>query len=249
MSKNILYELLKRPVAYQPLVAKTFGSVPLAVLWSQLYYWHDKGRDPNGWIYKTVEDLYDETGLTRRNQETARRLGKKLGVIETKVMGMPATVHYKINIDKMIELIAEQCELPEETPEEKPKEEKKPGKKKYGEFKNVLLTDDEKEKLIAKFGTKGAKHWVKTLDEGIEMKGYKYKSHYLAILKWSKRPNAPTFQGGGSRQSDLERKERKRIQEAEDERHRRENARGNEQLRAMLRKKEQLKKQQNYGDK
>ncbi len=58
----------------------------------------------------------------------------------------------------------------------------KPIKKKYGEYKNILLTDEEYEKLKTK--TDNREEWIKTLDEGIELKGYKYKSHYLAILKW-----------------------------------------------------------------
>ncbi|MDH4127679.1 MAG: DUF4373 domain-containing protein [Spirochaetota bacterium] len=60
---------------------------------------------------------------------------------------------------------------------------KKPIKHRYGEYKNVLLSDDEYTKLkqcldVVKM--------IKKLDEGIELKGYKYKSHYLAILKWNK---------------------------------------------------------------
>jgi hypothetical protein len=55
----------------------------------------------------------------------------------------------------------------------------------YGEFKNVLLSLDERNKLERKFGSVGTAGWIKTLDEGIELKGYKYKSHYLAILKWA----------------------------------------------------------------
>ena len=58
-------------------------------------------------------------------------------------------------------------------------------KHKHGEFKNVQLTDTEYQKLQDKFQTK-TPDWIKTLDEGIEYKGYKYKSHYLAILKWAK---------------------------------------------------------------
>jgi len=59
-------------------------------------------------------------------------------------------------------------------------------KHRYGEYKHVLLTDEEKDKLKSKFGTTGALQKVKNMDEAIELKGYKYKSHYLAILKWSK---------------------------------------------------------------
>lgn len=60
----------------------------------------------------------------------------------------------------------------------------KKNKHRYGEYKNVLLTDEELEKLKSKFSDYEEK--IKMLDEGIELKGYKYKSHYLAILKWAK---------------------------------------------------------------
>ena len=58
-------------------------------------------------------------------------------------------------------------------------------KHKYGEYKNVLLTDDEVEKLKAKFPDWEKR--IETLSQGIELKGYKYKNHYLAILKWAER--------------------------------------------------------------
>ncbi|MGI9118434.1 MAG: replisome organizer [Minisyncoccia bacterium] len=61
--------------------------------------------------------------------------------------------------------------------------------KKYGEYKHVLLTDIEKQKLKDRFGAVKAKQLVTTLDEGIELKGYKYKNHYLAILKWESSEN------------------------------------------------------------
>lgn len=65
--------------------------------------------------------------------------------------------------------------------------ENKKEKHKYGEYKNVLLTDEEYSKLIDKFGENKAQEKIKNMDESIEMKGYKYKSHYLAILNWDKR--------------------------------------------------------------
>ena len=59
---------------------------------------------------------------------------------------------------------------------------KKSPKKKYGEYQRVLLTDDEHSKLVKDY--KNANDLIKFLDEYIEMKGYKAKSHYLAIKKW-----------------------------------------------------------------
>ena len=55
-------------------------------------------------------------------------------------------------------------------------------KKKYGEYQHILLTDEEYKKLKDKVDDRDK--WIKKVDEGIALKGYKYKSHYLAILKW-----------------------------------------------------------------
>lgn len=58
----------------------------------------------------------------------------------------------------------------------------KPTKHKHGEYSNVLLTDDEYNKLNNDYPN--AEELITFLDEYIEMKGYKAKSHYLAIKKW-----------------------------------------------------------------
>ena len=62
-------------------------------------------------------------------------------------------------------------------------------KEKYGEFQNVRLTAQEHEKLIKRFGQQKAESLIETLSNGIESKGYKYRSHYAAILNWEKRGN------------------------------------------------------------
>ena len=54
----------------------------------------------------------------------------------------------------------------------------------YGEYKNVRLKDDEYQKLANDFGESKTKECIDYLDEYIEMKGYKAKSHYLCIRKW-----------------------------------------------------------------
>ena len=55
-------------------------------------------------------------------------------------------------------------------------------KRKYGEYKNVLLTDDEYNRLKNDYNN--YEELIRFLDEYIEMKGYKAKSHNLAIRKW-----------------------------------------------------------------
>ena len=75
----------------------------------------------------------------------------------------------------------------------------KPVKHKYGEYNHVMLTDEELDKLQMEFGAL-AKEAITYLDEYTEMKGYKAKSHYLAIRKWvidavrERKKNKPTYQ-------------------------------------------------------
>lgn len=70
------------------------------------------------------------------------------------------------------------------TPKQKPKKEK-PTKHKYGEYNNVLLTDEELDKLKTKFTD-----WqdrIERLSEYMASTGKIYKSHYVTILAWSRR--------------------------------------------------------------
>lgn len=55
-------------------------------------------------------------------------------------------------------------------------------KRVFGEYKNVRLTETEYQKLLNDYSN--AEDAITYLDEYIEMKGYKAKSHYLAIKKW-----------------------------------------------------------------
>lgn len=58
-------------------------------------------------------------------------------------------------------------------------------KHRYGEYKNIRLTDEEFEKLKSAY-PKSYQGMIENMSKAIEMKGYKYKSHYLALLKWAK---------------------------------------------------------------
>jgi len=62
----------------------------------------------------------------------------------------------------------------------------KPSKHKHGQYKHVLLTEDEYQRLSDEWGIEVLLHEIKNMDEGIEMKGYKYKNHNLALRKWHK---------------------------------------------------------------
>ena len=88
-----------RPVAYFPSLTPVTGGVTATLLLCQLLYWDGKGDDPDGWIYKTQEELTSETGLSRREQEHARSLLKDRGLLQEKLAKVPARLHYRIDKD------------------------------------------------------------------------------------------------------------------------------------------------------
>lgn len=97
---------LGSPISYHAKLCKITGGVTATLLLCQLMYWRGKGRLPDGWIYKAQEELEEETGLTRREQETARKYLKERGLLEECKRGMPRILHYRINLDKLDELWA-----------------------------------------------------------------------------------------------------------------------------------------------
>lgn len=61
---------------------------------------------------------------------------------------------------------------------------KRAAKSKYGEYQHVMLTDNEYNNLADSFGVEVRDKAIKFLDEYIEEKGYKSKSHNLSIRRW-----------------------------------------------------------------
>jgi len=107
-NKQIIIGLLRdKPIAYHADLAKMLRSVTAGVFLSQLIYWDGKGHDPDGWIHKTQADWYEETGLTRREQETARKILRKQGIVEEQRRGQPARLYYRINWNRLIECLKE----------------------------------------------------------------------------------------------------------------------------------------------
>ncbi|MCG2688703.1 hypothetical protein L6250_03685 [Candidatus Parcubacteria bacterium] len=106
-NKMFLELLGTRPIAFNPLLAKVGGSANAGLFISQLLYWWDKGYK-EGWIYKTIKEVQEETTLTRAEQDTAIKKWKKLGILTIKKAGVPQKRHFQINVNKLIEITQEQ---------------------------------------------------------------------------------------------------------------------------------------------
>lgn len=71
---------------------------------------------------------------------------------------------------------------------------KKPIKHKYGEYNNVLLTDDELSKLKTEYSDYEER--IEILSSYVESTGKKYKNHYATIRNWARKDAEvkPTYQ-------------------------------------------------------
>ena len=86
---------------------KITGDYETAALLAQLVYWTGKSQN-EGWVYKTYQDWEDEIGLSKYKVNRARKTLENLGILETKLKkanGIP-TLHYRINMKKLAELLS-----------------------------------------------------------------------------------------------------------------------------------------------
>ncbi|XJF68808.1 replication protein [Escherichia coli] len=100
---NIL-PLLDRPIAFQRSFIRLEMGVTAALFLSQLTYWTNRTTD-DGWVYKTQDEWEEETGLSRYEQEGARKKLRGLGVLLERKQGLPARLYYKIDNDVLCQLL------------------------------------------------------------------------------------------------------------------------------------------------
>ena len=81
-----------------------------ALMLSQLVYWTSRTKDNDGWIFKTHHEWTMETGLTRREQDTARKTLKELGFLSEKKVGVPRRVFFKVERENLYKALIEYSE-------------------------------------------------------------------------------------------------------------------------------------------
>jgi hypothetical protein len=98
--------LPNRVVGYSPDLARIVGGATIGLFLNQLLFLSDKGNNPDGWVYKSEAEMGKETGLTKREQQTARRKLLALGVIAIMRGGWKNTYHFKVIWEKLSQVIA-----------------------------------------------------------------------------------------------------------------------------------------------
>ncbi|MCM1524144.1 MAG: hypothetical protein NC120_06765 [Ruminococcus sp.] len=84
-----------------------------SALISKYTYYRDNGKAADGWFYSTIEDLQESTTYGRKIQMSAIKKLAGYGLLETKLMGMPAKRYFRIisDTDRLAELIEKGQEI------------------------------------------------------------------------------------------------------------------------------------------
>ena len=97
--------LLDRPIAFHRCFVEITGSITAALMLSQALYWQRRTKDPAGWWYKTRDEWTAETGMSRYEQEGARKKLRKLGILQEERRGIPAQLWYRVDEARLLSLL------------------------------------------------------------------------------------------------------------------------------------------------
>jgi hypothetical protein len=93
----LLLEVFDMPVSFHRCLVPITGGVTAALLLSQAI-WTTQALDEaaGGWFARSQEQWSEETGLSRWEQETARRVLRTAGFLEERRIGMPAKLWFRV---------------------------------------------------------------------------------------------------------------------------------------------------------
>jgi hypothetical protein len=105
-----LFALLGRHyVVYYPRLAQMVDSPKAALMLGHSLYFTRKmlqsQPERDGWFYMAKDEWFKATGLTKREQATARDVLKSVGLLAEKRLGMPARIWYRLNLEKLAYLL------------------------------------------------------------------------------------------------------------------------------------------------
>lgn len=96
MDNKELLRHFDRPIAFHRIFVDWTESVNAALMLSQLVYWSQRTNSESGWVFKTATEWQEETGLSRREQEFARKALRERKLVEEVVCGIPAKLHFRL---------------------------------------------------------------------------------------------------------------------------------------------------------
>ena len=104
----IVWPLLGRHIAFHRRLVDVTASVKAALLLSQAIYWTRHGRDiaaAAGWFSKTSDQWARETGMSIKEQASARAALRDLAILEERREGLPAKLHFRLRAERLADLL------------------------------------------------------------------------------------------------------------------------------------------------
>lgn len=154
-------------------------------------------------------DRYKETIYTEEKAQIS------VGKDNLYTVGIPSDNQVVDDLATQYRLGKERVELGEDRGESEPspppkKSPPKAERRKYGEYKHVLLTDEQHKKLNEDFGNNTVALYIRKVDEYCQQTGKTYKDYNLTIRNWIGKDG--NFNGnGGSKNTDAEDTEHSRY--------------------------------------
>ncbi|WP_423253379.1 phage replisome organizer N-terminal domain-containing protein [Melissococcus plutonius] len=150
----------------------------------------------DGEIY--LNQLNELVGSETESAKQKRLQRAKVDNVQTKYVQRPKNVAQSKSIEKEID-IDKDIEI-KKAAASQPKKKIKFKQKKYGEYKNVLLSDEELKKLKTEFPTDWENR-IERVSEYCASQGKSYKNYLATIRNWAKRDKKP--QQSGYRQQSI----------------------------------------------
>ena len=97
ITPQVLLDVFDTPVSFHRCLVPITGGVTSALMLSQAI-WTTQSLEPSadGWFIRSQEQWTQETGLSRWEQETARRALRRSGLLEERRVGMPAKLWFRV---------------------------------------------------------------------------------------------------------------------------------------------------------
>lgn len=88
---------------------KAAAMLSVALAWTR--NWLHRHPEREGWFWKTRTQWHEETGLSRCEQEGARKALSVAGLFHEARRGMPARLHFRVDLERLSALLAQPAQL------------------------------------------------------------------------------------------------------------------------------------------
>lgn len=109
VTSSLLLEMFDEPIVFHKAFVGITESAVAALFLSYATYTTEKlPNSSEGWFSKTIEEWQKETGLTRFEQTTARRILREKGILIERRVGMPSMLWFKISKETLLDALLAQ---------------------------------------------------------------------------------------------------------------------------------------------